>query len=315
MRQLVHFPPSNLAGTERTTYLKQMIRDFIMCDEVRELLALYGFRDDSTQFETYLEHCAEYAKTHMDFRNRKERFQIRDDSFAKEHRSEIEDIVRRLCMDGEEEYLKKDMEIITSMSSPCLLIMGGGAKANTGRAALASRIYSLRHMPVRALSAERIMETDSAITEFDHLTSCVQKSFAIPEKGIVHPADILPSLLSEEERRKLSRTCTWNEYPDIVSLSCPSSDPARRANTFDTISFLVQKEPEMKEKTLVLISSYRYRLYTVFSAERHFGNTLQFFFTGKAAEVRDKENILAYVQEVQAGIVSAKQLYDHLAQK
>ena len=71
----------------------------------------------------------------------------------------------------------------------------------------------------------------------------------------------------------------------------------------------------MKEKTLVLISSYRYRLYTVFSAERHFGNALQFFFTGKAAEVRDKENILAYVQEVQAGIVSAKQLYDHLSWK
>ena len=310
---LLQFPSGTLTETERHDHMTEMIRVWILSDPVQELLGLFGFAKKTESFEKYLSDAASFAKEHMDFRNRKERFFIRDDAFAKEHRKELVLLIDAMQLSGTEELLGKEIRMVRDLADPVLLVMGGGANANDGRAELAARIDAERTMRVIGLSAERIMEKDSEITEFEHLSKCLKDHFSLADGTIVllektkEYMDLYSSDISSwptEARNTASRLCIFNDQ--ISCLSCPSPVPERRANSFDTIRYLLKREEDLWNRNLVLISSFRYRPYIIFTAARVFRDRMpHLFFTGKIQQIREQDQILAYVQEVQAGIVSA----------
>ena len=244
-----------------------IVRKFIYNEEIDELISLFNdgenFAISGTDIKEDVLKLRLFAER-WDYRLGKERWDVIDESFVLEHEGEIMECVRGLGLVG---------HVDPSLEPDYILPLGGARNANNARPKMAKKViddYGWTDKRIVALSGTRpINDTERPYmkeyapdveTEFDAISKGLELAFDVhrfTEERIDSDNINLCSVVRKYENDSLDN--------EIYSLAAPSSDPDnRRANSYDTFKYLLEKFDIGEGDKLLLVTSCIYVPYQRF---------------------------------------------------
>jgi len=256
-------PPINLSKEQRIQNLFQQIRDWIYSSEISELISAFnGNALKTNNIIDYITWLDDFANI-WDYRKKQasggERWMISDDGIVTKNESLIKAAAEKLGMVRRDE---------ANTVPDYILPLGGAFLANFSRPALSREVYDLFNEPaisivalsgMRPLTKEEVKATCSmspmAKTEFDVISTGIEQAFCISsiefEEHRFHTVNI--------NLQWVIRKYICKDAPSkIFSLAAPSSDPARRANSFDTFRFFMDRFNVSAGQKLLLVTTSIY---------------------------------------------------------
>lgn len=303
-------------GPSHRDEMLRAIDQWTASQAMRSLVALFGGELESDwSLAQRLDFLVSFSER-WDFRRGAERLEAVSSELSKSGESTVRQAVAALGMTARSEPSKRSYDGI--------LVLGGIAtscKLRTEHAAELVRDVGVRSRVVALLgSARPIPESERALadefapaakTEFDLLNAAAEAAFSV--SGYTE-------VVSERGHANLKGVVRRYEHaePPLVSLSSPSSDPTRRANTDDTFVFFAETFGTAAGESFLLCTSQVYVPFHLFGALRSlalpygvFVETVGFPIeraTGAGA-LRGVNNLL---QEVRSGIQAASRLHQAL---
>ncbi len=257
----IQCPPLKKNRNERIRSLFQSIASWVFSKALEELVQLFGGTISAKRLDERIGELNRFVDV-WDFRARQsksgERWEIKDDVFVLEHEQYIFHRAYQLGLMSIEEPL---------LSPDYILPLGGARRSNFDRAMLTRRTSddwgeSLKRVvaltgfrPLAEIEYPYLDYAPGAIYEFDAMNAALTIAFSLEE-------DQYREERGEEENINLQ----WanREYLKsykgvrINSLSAPSKDPERRANSLDTFLFFLEKFAVPEKSRLLLVTSCIY---------------------------------------------------------
>ena len=256
-------PGAELPKEERVKGLFNSCFDWIYSEPLKGLVELFEGEEISrvlgSDREKDIDLLHEFVKR-WDYRNGQERWAVENDRIVTENLSFVMEQVRSLGL-TEAGMPRKEPDYI--------IPMGGARQTNHTRCMMTKkiideygyaggRIVALSGMrPVNEIERPFIDEyAPGAKTEFEAISMALEKVFGVhrfTEKA-VHKKNInLCSVVRTYEEH-------YRDY-EVFSLAAPSTDPARRANSYDTFHFLLKHFKVGPGDRLLLVTNSIYVLF------------------------------------------------------
>lgn len=263
-----------------------------------------------------------------------ERWIIFDDAFLLNNRPLLSQYITKIGLPGDIELINYAKEHLPD--TEWMVILGGASATNEIRTRLATELCQDHNLCVAGLSGERLsnerektirnQKYESIQTEFDSMKLNMEIQFDLPISDVTYGEDFEARVheygadMSKWPQEVLNATSRYYSLGNYHVMSAPSNNPAlRRANTLDTMDYFLKK-CVTPPSNIMLISSSRYAAYTVFSFWKHYRverdlTDINFFFTGNAGAMTDREMLSSYLLEVRNGVNAGYDLYHAMAIK
>lgn len=256
-------PDTRMDKEKRVETLFAEISKWIYSDYLKTLIKMFdGEIEMGPDLKDNINALNEFVNV-WDYRQKQakggERWQIKDDDFVNQNADEIISMAEGLGLRN------------ISMPEQCpdyVLPLGGARMANLARcqcAKTAVDLYQGYKLHVVALSGKRpINEIEKpfldeyaplAKTEYDAMNAGIEKAF-----GLEHPDYTETSFVTENINMQWAKREYATDNPDLTihSIAAPSSDPARRANSFDTFDFFMEQYHIQPHTKVLLVTSCIY---------------------------------------------------------
>lgn len=259
----LHCPPAGKKKEERVKILFDGIRKWVYSDPLKELVELYGGRvPEHMQIGEYIGWLNEFADV-WDFRKKQpgggERWTVADDEKCQGHRELILRNAHLLGMaDSERPNANPDF----------ILPLGGARRANLARAQGAREMagkFSDSRPRIVALTGRRPLHeverpyleeyAPNARDEYEAMNGGLEKAFGLSGCEYLETTYVTENINLQWAKREYMQACQGCK---IYSVAAPSSDPGRRANSFDTFQFFMERFEVNKAQRLLLVTSCIY---------------------------------------------------------
>lgn len=259
----INCPSAELSKADRIELLSQDIKEWIYSESLTKLVHLYGGETPvGLQFKDYISWLNDFVNV-WDFRKKQsnggERWTIIDDAKTAESSQMIFDASYGLGL--------------IDSGAPCnapdfILPLGGARLANLLRVERAKEmadLYKEKQFSVVALSGKRpINEIElpyleqyapNAATEYDAINGGIEKAFGLSADEYRETNFITANINSQWSIREYNEEYAGHK---VYSIAAPSSDPGRRANSFDTFDFFMKNFKVKNGQRLLLVTSCIY---------------------------------------------------------
>ncbi len=256
-------PDCSLSKDERIAVVIREMESWSSSDALAEMVSVFGQRVPSgVSLKERIEWLNTFADV-WDYRKKQanggERWMVKEDEYALQHKEVLMDCVRQLGL----------VDIDQPTDNPDFILPLGGARAaNYARPEMAKKITDscdIHNRKIVALSGKRpINEVEipflekfvhGAKTEYDAISGGMETVLGLTSykycEDIYEDANIN---LSWSVRRYNER---YNNN-EIYSVAAPSSDPERRANSRDTFCFFLDRFHVRPGEKLLLVTSCIY---------------------------------------------------------
>lgn len=259
----LHCPPAGKKKEERVEILFDGIQKWVYSDPLKELIELYGGKvPGHMRIGAYIGWLNEFVDV-WDFRKRQsgggERWMVTDDGKCQKHGEMILQDARLLGL-ADSEYPNAEPDYI--------LPLGGARRANLARAQGAREmadLFSESKAPVVALTGKRPLNevelpyleeyAPNARDEYEAMNGGLEKAFGLPCSEYLETAYVTGNINLQWAKREYMQTYQGCK---IYSVAAPSSDPGRRANSFDTFQFFMECFGVEEGQRLLLVTSCIY---------------------------------------------------------
>lgn len=254
-------PSSALKKQDRIQQLKTNCKEWIYCEPISILIDLFdnenSMKNFGEDFESDLKKIQVFSQR-WDFRKGKERWDVQDDLFAEKNKNEIRNISLRLDLTN---------HVNPSLDPNFILPLGGARRANYVRPLMASKIIDDQKWcnrtivalsgtrPIKDIEKPYIKEyAKGAETEYEAICYGMEKAFSVNQYSEKKNRS---ECINSQSAIRRYEGCSNNN--NLFCLAAPSSEPKiRRANSYDTFNYFLEKFNVRKGDALLLVTSCIY---------------------------------------------------------
>lgn len=314
----LHCPPMEANPNLRIQILFENIKEWMYSEALVELITMYGGKVPlSMNLKDYIYWVNDFVEI-WDFRKKQsnggERWSIGDDKESKDNRDAIMDMSYQLGL----------IKSLPPLTKPDYILPLGGARlANLARAQEAKKItdlFSDHLFSIVALSGKRpINEIErpyiqqyapDAVTEYDAVNGGLEHAFEISGCEYCETNFMTNNINLQWSKRKYTEKYKGH---DIYSIAAPSSDPNRRANSYDTFETFMEHFSVKEGQKILLVTSC---IYVPFQLMKFIPISLEKNImvdcVGVSKDMQGSQFILPanYLQEVKGTVNAIKKLVD-----
>lgn len=290
---------------ERIIEVFNKIKNIINDQSFLKMIEIFNGKINFNNFAEEIEYLNNFTNI-WDYRNNKERYEIDNNSIDNEEK--IIPLLKNLGMIDES---------IPELKPDYILILGGARNSNYNRVKYSKKIvdkYNIDNAKIVALSTNRnINEIENEYineyakesnTEYEVISKCLENIYKISSSGEeVVNKDTNINMMSQikyyDEKYKNN---------SIISLSSPSSDIKRRANSRDTLLFFLKNFNVGKNQNVLLVTTQIYNYYQFYNLlDLAIDNNFNLECIGCSFD--SKINVKLYLQELKGFINSVYKLY------
>lgn len=290
---------------ERIIEVFNKIKNIINDQSFLKMIEIFNGKINFNNFAEEIEYLNNFTNI-WDYRNNKERYEIDNNSIDNEEK--IIPLLKNLGMIDES---------IPELKPDYILILGGARNSNYNRVKYSKKIvdkYNIDNAKIVALSTNRnINEIENEYineyakgsnTEYEVISKCLENIYKISSSGEeVVNKDTNINMMSQikyyDEKYKNN---------SIISLSSPSSDIKRRANSKDTLLFFLKNFNVGKNQNVLLVTTQIYNYYQFYNLlDLAIDNNFNLECIGCSFD--SKINVKLYLQELKGFINSVYKIY------
>lgn len=311
-------PATNKDRGVRVADLRENVAGWIYSEPLKRLIDIFGgTAPTGLGFYDYITWVNEFAEI-WNYRGRqngsKERWAVEDDEIVMKNSEAILQIAEELGLMGVEEPTEVPDYVLP---------LGGARLTNYARPQLARKVLDAQNnspaqivaltgkRPINEIEREYLADyAPDAVTEYDAMCGGIEKAFGLEGSGYLETSYYTSNINMQWSIRNYEKKYSES---DVVVLAAPSTDEGRRANSYDTFKFFLEKFHVAEGQKVLLVTSgiyvpFQLMKFIPIALERNIYVDCVGLNNAKAGVAFSKPS--NYCQEIKAAINAIKVLAD-----